>query len=87
MRKISVRVIGGTCQGGHHKVGTVFEIDCDAELTPGGMCFGAFGSVFPYIMILLCDGTFSWEETPSKTRVHCPDPKGIILEIEKLENA
>ena len=84
MSKISVKVIEGKCQGGHHKIGDVFKIDCDAELTPGGMCFGAFGSAFPYIMILLCNGIFSWEEITSKTRVHCPDSKGIILEIEKL---
>lgn len=81
MSKITVTVVDGICQGGYHKVGDIFEIDYADALTPKGMCLGAFGSVFPYIMILLGDGKFRWEKTTSKTRVHCADPKGIILEI------
>lgn len=83
MSKILVRVVEGTCQGGYHKIGDTFEIDYDDALTPEGMCLGAFGSVFPYVMILLGDGEFRWEKTKSTTRIHCADPKGIILEIER----
>jgi len=83
MSKVLVRVVGGKCQGGYHKIGDIFEIDYDDALTPQGMCLGAFGSVFPYIMILLGDGEFRWEETKNKTRISCADPKGIILEIER----
>ena len=49
-----------------------------------GMCFGAFGAVFPYINILLGNGEFRWEKTKTKTRIPCADPKGIILEIERV---
>ena len=85
MSKILVKVVRGKCQGGYHRIGDIFEIDYDDALTPQGMCLGAFGSVFPYIMILLGDGEFRWEEkTKTKTRVSCGDPKGIILEIERI---
>lgn len=83
MSKILVKVVEGKCQGGYHKLGEIFEIDYEDALTPQGMCLGAFGSVFPYIMVLLGDGEFRWEKTKNKTRIHCADPKGIILEIEK----
>jgi len=83
MSKILIRVVRGKCQGGYHKIGEIFEIDYDDPMTPQGMCLGAFGSIFPYIMVLSCDGEFSWEKTKTKTRIHCPDPEGIILEIEK----
>ena len=87
MGKILVRVVGGKCQGGRHKKGDAFEIDYDDPVTPEGMCLGAFGSIFPYIMILLGDGEFRWEETKTKTRLQCPDPEGIVLEIEKIETS
>jgi uncharacterized repeat protein (TIGR04076 family) len=83
MSKVLVRVVGGKCQGGYHKKGDTFEIDYENPMTPGGMCFGAFLSVFPYIIILLGDGGFRWEKDKNKARIHCGDPKGIILEIEK----
>ena len=84
MRKILIRVVGGKCQEGYHKVGDTFEIDYEDPLTPQGMCFGAFGSVYPYVMVLSCDGVFPWEKNDkTKTRVHCADPDGIILEVEK----
>jgi uncharacterized repeat protein (TIGR04076 family) len=85
VKKILVRVVGGKCQGGHHRIGDTFEIDYAESMTPQGICIGAFGSIFPYIMILLGDGEFRWEETKTKTRIQCPDPKGIVLEIERIE--
>jgi len=87
MRKILVRVVGGKCPWGNHKIGDTFEIDYDDPMTPQGICLGAFGSILPSIMVLSCDGVFSWEETKTKTRIHCPDPKGIVLEIEKSETS
>lgn len=87
MSKILVRVIRGKCQDGYHKIGDTFEIDYDDPMTPQGICLGAFGSILPNIMVLSCDGVFSWEETKTKTRIHCPNPKGIVLEIEKSETS
>jgi uncharacterized repeat protein (TIGR04076 family) len=80
--KILIKVVKGKCDSGYHKIGDTFEIDCDDPLTPQGMCIDAFNSILPYIMVLTCDGEFSWEETKTKTRAHCPG-KGIVLEIEK----
>ena len=82
MSKIFIRVVEGKCGGGKHKIGDTFEIDLDDAMTPQGICLGAFGSIFPYIMVLSCDGQFSWEEPKTKTRIHCPG-KGIVLEIQK----
>ena len=77
-----VTVVGGVCQGGHHRVGDNWEIE---SLTPGGMCLGAWGAVFPYVMALDMGGEFSWEEVPTKLRISCPDPEGITLEVERVE--
>ena len=86
MSKISVTVVEGKCQGGYHKIEDAWQIDYEDAKTPEGMCLGAFGSIFPYVMILLGDGKFRWEETKTKTRISCADPKGIVLEIEKIED-
>jgi uncharacterized repeat protein (TIGR04076 family) len=80
--KILIRVVKGKCDGGYHKIGDTFEIDAEDPLTPQGICIDAFNSILPSIMVLSCDGNFSWEETKTKTRIHCPG-KGIVLEIEK----
>ena len=79
---IKVTVVDGKCQGGHHHVGDDWEIE---SLTPGGMCLGAWGAIFPYVMALDLDGEFSWEKVPTKIKIHCPDPVGITLENEKME--
>ena len=44
---------------------------------------GAWGAIFPYVMVLDMDGEFSWEDVPTKIKIHCPDPEGIVLEVEK----
>jgi len=54
-------------------------------MTPQGMCLGAWGAVFPYVMVLDMKGEFSWEDVPTKIKIHCPDPEGIILEVERIE--
>jgi len=79
MVKIRVTVISGKCQGEHHQIGDRFEV---GSTTPGGMCLGAWGAVFPYVVVLRCNGEFPWGETKKKTRIHCPDPDVIILKVE-----
>ena len=79
-----VTVVDGKCQGGHHHVGDGWEIE---SFTPGGMCLGAWEAIFPYVMALDLDGEFSWEEVPTKIKIHCPDPIGITLEIKKMETS
>ncbi len=84
MSKIVVTVVGGECQGGYHRIGDRWEIE---SLTPGGMCLGAWGAVFPYVMVLDMGGEFSWEDVPTKIQIHCADPKGITLEVEKIQDS
>ena len=70
------------------QIGDTFEIDYDDTLTPEGVCIGAFAAILPYVTVLSCDGEFPWEkETKTKTTIHCPDPEGIVLEIEKSETS
>jgi len=80
---VKVTVAEGKCQGDHHKVGDSWTIK---SVTPQGMCLGAWGAIYPYVMALDLDGSFSWEEVPSKIKIHCPDPIGITLLVERIEN-
>jgi len=78
-----VTVVGGKCKGGNHKIGDRWEIE---SVTPKGIYLAEFGAVFPYIRVLDMGGEFSSSDVPMKIRIHCPDPKGIILEVEKIED-
>jgi uncharacterized repeat protein (TIGR04076 family) len=73
-----VTMAGGKCQGGLHRIGDRWEIE---SVTPHGMCLGAWRAVFPYVMVLDMKGEFSWEEIPTRIKIHCPDPEGIVLEV------
>ena len=79
---VKVTVIGGKCQGDHHKAGDSWTIE---SVTPEGMCLGAWGSVYACVMALNMDGGFSWEDDPLKIKIHCPDPIGITLLVEKIQ--
>ena len=79
--KAVVRVVDGKCAGGFHKIGDTYKI---SATTPKGMCLAALGVVAPFIGILHCSGEFPWTDERTKTRVHCPDPDGIVLEVEKV---
>ena len=82
MLTVKVTVVEGKCQGGHHKIGDSWIID---SVTPEGMCLGAWGAVFPYVMTLDLNGGFSWETDPSKIKIHCADPIGITLLVERIK--
>lgn len=47
---------------------------------------GGVGAVFPCVMVLELGGEFSWEEVPTKIKIQCADPKGIVLEVENVES-
>lgn len=79
---IELVVKSGKCQGGHHKKGDRFVVDWE---TPGGFCLGAWNAISPYVTALLCGGNFPWESEPGRAEIHCPDPKGITLEIRRVE--
>lgn len=78
---VKVTVVEGECQGGNHKIGDSWTVE---SVTPQGMCLGAWGSVYPCVMALDLDGGFSWEEDPSRIKIHCPDPIGITLLVERV---
>lgn len=46
---IIVKVVEGKCMGDYHKVGDEWKI---GSFTPEGICLGAWGSVYPYVMAL-----------------------------------
>ena len=79
---IRITVKRGKCQGDIHEIGQVFTVN---ETTPEGVCTGAWDAIAPYVMALLCGGNFSWEEEKGVATIHCPDPKGITLELRRLE--
>ena len=76
-RKIKVRVVSqkGTCVA-CHKVGDEFEI---TDICPQGMCAWAFFTIFPFAQVLICGGTFPWEDDPNRTTVACPDPASPVV--------
>jgi uncharacterized repeat protein (TIGR04076 family) len=49
------------------------------------MCLGAWNAIAPYVTALLCGGNFPWEEDKGVTTIHCPDPKGITLKVERVD--
>jgi uncharacterized repeat protein (TIGR04076 family) len=79
---VRISVKGGKCQGGIHQIGQTFTV---GETTPAGMCTGAWDAIFPYFLTLLCGGNFSWEKEKGVATIHCPDPKGITLELRRIE--
>ena len=79
---VKVTVVEGKCQGDHHNVGDSWTIK---SVTPQGMCLGAWGAIYPCVMALELDGGFLWEADPSKIKIHCPDPIGITLLVERIK--
>jgi uncharacterized repeat protein (TIGR04076 family) len=84
MRIMAVRitVTEGKCMGGYHDVGAEFVVD---RGTPEGMCLGAWNAISPYVTTLLCGGNFPWEKEKGVATIHCPDPKGITMELRRIE--
>jgi uncharacterized repeat protein (TIGR04076 family) len=78
MKDVIVKVVGGTCNQGFHKVGDEFLV---GNFTPGGFCTSAFSTIFPLILTLQCGGKFFWEKDGEVTRASCPDDTGLIFEI------
>ena len=79
---VLITVKGGKCQGEVHEVGQVITIE---RTTPGGMCIGAWNAIAPYVTTLRFGGSFPWEEEKGVANIHCPDPKGIALELRRIE--
>ena len=78
---ISITIKGGKCQGGINKLGQEFIVE---GTTPEGMCLGAWNAISPYMVALLYGANFPWEKEEGYTLIHCPDPKGITLELRRI---
>ncbi len=79
---IVITVKDGVCQGGFHQVGQVITVE---RTTPGGMCMGAWNSIAPYVTALRMGANFPWEKEKGVANIHCPDPKGITLELRRSD--
>ena len=81
-RRVKIRVISqtGTCVAGH-KVGDEFIA---AGMCPNNMCAWAFYTIFPYLQVLMCDGSFPWEKDPKRCTVACGDPASpVVFELSR----
>ena len=79
---VRITVKGGKCQGNINKIGQVFVVE---HTTAEGMCMGAWNAIAPYVCTLLYGGNFPWEKEEGYALLHCPDPKGITLELKRIE--
>ncbi|MGD8238097.1 MAG: TIGR04076 family protein [Armatimonadota bacterium] len=77
---VTITVKSGTCHGGFHEVGQETQVE---RGTPAGMCWGACGAVLPYLTALRFGADFPWESEKGCAVIHCPDPKGIVLELRR----
>jgi len=79
---IRITVKEGTCQGKRHKIGDTFTVE---NTTPGGMCLGAWNAVASPVSSLRLGANFPWEKEKGIATIHCPDPKGITLELKRID--
>ena len=79
---VLITIKQGECQGNFHEIGDTFTIE---STTPAGMCLGAWNAVAPYVSALMFGANFPWEPENGVAMIHCPDPKGITLELKRVE--
>jgi uncharacterized repeat protein (TIGR04076 family) len=79
---IKITIKKGECQSEHHEVGQEFMVE---RTTPAGMCLGAWNAVAPYVTALRYGANFPWSKEEGVATIHCPDPKGITLELKRIK--
>ena len=77
---VKITITKGKCQGDFHKIGDEFIVE---HMTPE-MCLGAWNAIAPYVTTLLFGGNFPWEKEEGIAKIHCPDPKGIVIELRRI---
>jgi len=77
---VIITIKEGKCHGGFHEVGEQIRVE---RGTPEGMCWGACGAILPYLTALRFGADFPWESEKGCATIHCPDPKGIVLELRR----
>jgi uncharacterized repeat protein (TIGR04076 family) len=72
----------GSCFRGH-KVGDEWII---GETTPAGICLTAFNDLFPYLLVLMWGGVFTWTSDPDIVpNVACSDAKNpVVFELRRI---
>ena len=82
---VSVKVLSqkGYCAMGH-KVGDEWIIK--GYSSPGGICLGAFGAIFPVVGVMAFHGRYPWSKDPDCERVACPDAENpVVFEVRRLK--
>jgi uncharacterized repeat protein (TIGR04076 family) len=79
---VRITVISGKCQGNIHEIGQDFLV---GKTTPEGICLGAWNAIAPFVTALLLGGDLPSGKEKGVMKIHCPDTKGITLEIKRIE--
>ena len=81
---VSIKVVSqkGYCAMGH-KVGDKWIIK--GYITPGAICMGAFGAIFPVVGVMAFNGIYPWSKDPDCERLACPDAENpVVFEVRRL---
>jgi len=79
--RITVASQQGKCAAGH-KVGDTWLVE--ENLTPGGVCLGAFNAIAPNMRVMRFGGQFPWSQDKDATVVACPDGENpVIFEVRR----
>ena len=66
-----------------HKVGDEWVIKED--LTPKGLCLGAFGAMWPYVRMLMFGASSPFSDGADTLKMLCPDPRNpVVFEIKRI---
>ncbi len=66
-----------------HKVGDSWLVE--GNLTPGGICMGAYNVIAPNLRTLRFGGEYPWEEDKDATSAACSDAENpVVFEIRRL---
>ena len=80
---VAIKLVGNQkpCHGGQ-KVGDEWLWQ---DKTPGGLCWAAYNSIFPFALTLKYGGSFPWQENPDVITASCPDGEVVnVFELRRM---
>jgi uncharacterized repeat protein (TIGR04076 family) len=80
---VSIKLIGNQqpCHNGH-QIGDEWIL---GNKTPGGICWAAYNSIFPFALVLKHGGSFPWQSDPNVMTVSCPDCEVVnVFELRRV---
>ncbi len=80
---VSIKLIGNRqpCHNGH-QIGDAWML---GDKTPGGICWAAYNSIFPFALVLKHGGSFPWQSDPNVMTVSCPDCEVVnVFELRRV---